>query len=101
MTETTVRAGFVITGTEVLAGRVRDRNGPWLADRLAELGVELAHVLITGDRPADLRAALEFMRAEGADIVITSGGLGPTADRSEEHTSELQSPCNFVCRLLL
>ena len=46
-----VRAGFVVTGTEVLAGRVRDRNGPWLADRLAELGIELAHVLITGDRP--------------------------------------------------
>ena len=60
-----MRAGFVITGTEVLAGRVRDRNGPWLADRLAELGIELAHVLITGDRPADLLSALEFMRAEG------------------------------------
>jgi nicotinamide-nucleotide amidase len=76
----TVRAGFVITGTEVLAGRVRDRNGPWLADRLAELGVELAHVLITGDRPADLESALRFMRAEGADLIVTSGGLGPTAD---------------------
>lgn len=69
-----------MTGTEVLAGRVRDRNGPWLADRLAELGVELAHVLITGDRPADLLAALGFMREQGAQIVITSGGLGPTAD---------------------
>jgi nicotinamide-nucleotide amidase len=77
---TTVRAGFVITGTEVLAGRVRDRNGPWLADRLGELGVELAHVLITGDRPADLRSALEFMRSEGAQLIVTSGGLGPTAD---------------------
>ena len=75
-----VRAGFVITGTEVLAGRVRDRNGPWLADRLAEMGVELAHVLITGDRPADLLRALEFMRAEGVDLIVTSGGLGPTAD---------------------
>ena len=70
----------MITGTEVLAGRVRDRNGPWLADRLAELGIELAHVLITGDRPADLLSALEFMRAEGADLIVTSGGLGPTAD---------------------
>src|SRR5256885_10042761 len=34
----------------------------------------------------------------------TGGGL-PMApllrDRSEEHTSELQSPCNLVCRLLL
>jgi nicotinamide-nucleotide amidase len=70
----------VITGTEVLAGRVRDRNGPWLADRLADMGVELAHVLITGDRPADLLRALEFMRAEGVDLIVTSGGLGPTAD---------------------
>jgi nicotinamide-nucleotide amidase len=70
----------VITGTEVLAGRVRDRNGPWLADRLADLGFELAHVLITGDRPADLISALEFMRSQGAELVVTSGGLGPTAD---------------------
>jgi nicotinamide-nucleotide amidase len=75
-----VRAGLVITGTEVLAGRVRDRNGPWLADRLADLGVELAYVLICGDRPRDLLTSLEFMREEGADLVITSGGLGPTAD---------------------
>jgi nicotinamide-nucleotide amidase len=75
-----VRAGIVVTGTEVLSGRVQDRNGPWLADRLEELGVELAHVLITADRREDLLAALAFMRAEGADIIITSGGLGPTAD---------------------
>src|SRR5256885_11002769 len=26
---------------------------------------------------------------------------GPVPARSEEHTSELQSPCNLVCRLLL
>jgi nicotinamide-nucleotide amidase len=69
-----------VTGTEVLSGRVQDRNGPWLADRLAELGVELAHVMITGDRREDLLAALRFMRAEGTDLILTSGGLGPTAD---------------------
>jgi nicotinamide-nucleotide amidase len=91
----TVRAGFVITGTEVLAGRVRDRNGPWLADRLAEIGVELAHVLITGDRPVDLTSALEFMRAQGADLVVTSGGLGPTAD---DMTAEVVA--NFAGRPL-
>src|SRR4051794_2070132 len=75
-----LRAGLVITGTEVLSGRVQDRNGPWLADRLVELGIELAHVSITGDRPQDLVAALGFMRDQGARLVITSGGLGPTAD---------------------
>ncbi|HTR90084.1 MAG TPA: competence/damage-inducible protein A [Solirubrobacteraceae bacterium] len=74
------RAAILVTGTEVLSGRVRDRNGPWLAERLLELGVELAHVTIVGDRPADLEAALEFMRAQAIDLVLTSGGLGPTAD---------------------
>lgn len=75
-----VRAGIVVTGTEVLTGRVSDRNGPWLAERLQELGVELAHTTIVGDRPQDMHAALAFMAEQGLDIVITSGGLGPTAD---------------------
>jgi competence/damage-inducible protein CinA-like protein len=75
-----VRAGIVVTGTEVLTGRVSDRNGPWLADRLHELGVELALIVIVGDRPHDMQAALRFMTEQGMDVVLTSGGLGPTAD---------------------
>jgi len=74
------RAGIVVTGTEVLTGRVADRNGPWIADRLLELGVELAHVTICGDRQADIAAALQFLAGEGVDLIVTSGGLGPTAD---------------------
>ena len=50
------RAGIVVTGTEVLTGRIQDRNGPWVADRLLELGVELAHITICGDRPTDIEA---------------------------------------------
>ncbi|KAA1246176.1 competence/damage-inducible protein A [Mycobacterium simiae] len=74
------RAGIVVTGTEVLTGRIQDRNGPWIADRLLELGVELAHITICGDRPADIEAQLRFMADQGVDLIITSGGLGPTAD---------------------
>jgi nicotinamide-nucleotide amidase len=70
----------VVTGTEVLTGRVADRNGPWIADRLLELGVELAHITICGDRPEDIEAQLRFLAAEGVDLIVTSGGLGPTAD---------------------
>jgi nicotinamide-nucleotide amidase len=75
-----VRAGIVVTGTEVLTGRIVDRNGPWLSEQLAERGVEVAHILVVADRPDDLEAALRFMAAEGMDLIITSGGLGPTAD---------------------
>ena len=74
------RAGIVVTGTEVLTGRVQDRNGPWIADRLLELGVELAHITICGDRPEDIEAQLRFLADEGVDLIVTSGGLGPTAD---------------------
>lgn len=74
------RAGIVVTGTEVLTGRVADRNGPWLADRLLELGIELAHITICGDRESDIEAQLRFMADTGVDLIVTSGGLGPTAD---------------------
>jgi competence/damage-inducible protein CinA-like protein len=75
-----IRAGIVVTGTEVLTGRIADSNGPWVSERLAELGVEVAHILVVADRPDDLEAALRFMAAEGMNLIITSGGLGPTAD---------------------
>jgi nicotinamide-nucleotide amidase len=74
------RAGIVVTGTEVLTGRVADRNGPWVAERLRQLGVDVGHVVVVGDRPEDLTAALGFLAGTGVSLVITTGGLGPTAD---------------------
>jgi len=74
------RTGIVVTGTEVLTGRITDRNGPWIAERLGELGVEVTHIVCVGDRAPDLEAALRFMSDLGVDLIVTSGGLGPTAD---------------------
>ena len=75
-----VRGGVVVTGTEVLTGRISDRNGPWIAERLGELGVEVSHIVCVGDRSDDLRAALRFLADAGVQLIVTSGGLGPTAD---------------------
>jgi nicotinamide-nucleotide amidase len=74
------RAAIVVTGTEVLDGRVSDRNGPWLSERLRERGVELAWIQIVGDREQDMLGALREDADHGIDLVVTSGGLGPTAD---------------------
>jgi nicotinamide-nucleotide amidase len=74
------RAGIVVTGTEVLSGRVSDRNGPWLSERLRGRGIDVAEIEIVGDRPEDMLAALLFMAGQGLDLIVTSGGLGPTAD---------------------
>ena len=69
----------MVTGTEVLTGRVSDQNGPWLAEQLRRLGVDVGQIVVVGDRPDDLRTALGWL-SESNDLVITSGGLGPTAD---------------------
>jgi nicotinamide-nucleotide amidase len=78
--EPPLRAGILITGTEVLTGIIFDRNGPWLSERLAEVGVDAATIQIVGDRPEDLLAAMVSMREAGLGLIVTSGGLGPTAD---------------------
>jgi nicotinamide-nucleotide amidase len=74
------RAGIIVTGTEVLTGRVSDLNGPWLAEQLRRDGVDVGFTVVVGDRPRDLLDALDFLAVAGVDLVITSGGLGPTAD---------------------
>ncbi len=74
------RAGILVTGTEVLTGIISDRNGPWLSERLREIGVDAAMIQIVGDRPEDLLTSLRFMADAGMAVIITSGGLGPTAD---------------------
>jgi nicotinamide-nucleotide amidase len=75
-----IRAGIVVTGTEVITGRISDSNGPWVSEQLARLGVEVAHIMVVADRPDDLEATLRFLAAEGMDLIVTTGGLGPTAD---------------------
>jgi nicotinamide-nucleotide amidase len=75
-----LRAGILVTGTEVLTGIISDRNGPWLSERLLEIGVDAAVIEIVGDRPEDLESALRYMAWEGMALIVTSGGLGPTAD---------------------
>lgn len=74
-----MRAAIVVTGTEVLTGRVQDANGPWLAERLRERGVDVGRVVVVGDRREDLAATLRSLRVDH-DLLLTSGGLGPTAD---------------------
>jgi competence/damage-inducible protein CinA-like protein len=72
------RAIVVVTGSELVRGERTDRNGPFLASEALRLGLEPARIVIVGDDPDELAAAM----AEGvtADVCLVSGGLGPTHD---------------------
>lgn len=75
-----LKAGIVITGTEVITARIVDRNGPWLSEELRSRGFDVVHITICRDRPEDIRAQLDFMASQGVSLICTTGGLGPTAD---------------------
>jgi nicotinamide-nucleotide amidase len=71
-------AAVVVTGSELVRGDRGDLNGPFLAHELVSLGVDPARIVVVGDGPDELEAALR----DGleADLCVVSGGLGPTHD---------------------
>ena len=74
-----MRAEIVSVGTELLLGSITDTNAAYLAQRLAELGIDCFYVSEVGDNIG--RLAEVFQRAfERSDLVVCTGGLGPTGD---------------------
>jgi nicotinamide-nucleotide amidase len=72
-------AEIVAIGSELLLGQIVDTNSAWMAQRLTALGVNLYFKSVVGDNPGRMREVIS-RALERADIVITSGGLGPTQD---------------------
>ncbi|SJZ31242.1 competence/damage-inducible protein A [Selenihalanaerobacter shriftii] len=74
-----MNAEIVSIGTELLLGQIVDTNAAYIAERLAELGINLYHRTTVGDNKERLLQVLQ-RSLERADVVITTGGLGPTDD---------------------
>jgi len=70
---------ILATGSELLDGRVVDTNSNIVARALSDLGLKLKRVLVVDDDLDELISGLKIL-SEVSDIIITSGGLGPTAD---------------------
>src|SRR2546426_6072343 len=60
-----------------------------------------AHIERDLESAAAMAEAIRTLQVRGAPLIGIAAAMGLVAGRSEEHTSELQSPCNLVCRLLL
>jgi nicotinamide-nucleotide amidase len=74
-----VNVEILSTGDELLTGQVVDTNSVWLMDRLWDLGVMVRRKTLVGDDRDDLDAAIRETAAR-ADLVVMSGGMGPTED---------------------
>ncbi|MGH7828526.1 MAG: CinA family nicotinamide mononucleotide deamidase-related protein [Candidatus Binatia bacterium] len=72
-------AEIVAIGSELLLGQIVDTNSAWMAQRLTALGVNLFFKSVVGDNPGRMKEVIG-RALERADVVITSGGLGPTQD---------------------
>lgn len=79
MTKEIYTAALIIIGDEVLSGKTKDANTPWLAENLNESGVRLMEVRIIPDYKNTIMATVNEMR-KTHDYVFTTGGIGPTHD---------------------
>lgn len=74
-----MNAEILAVGTELLMGQIANTDAQYLSRGLNELGINVYYHTVVGDNPARLRKQLEES-FERSDLVITTGGLGPTDD---------------------
>jgi molybdenum cofactor synthesis domain-containing protein len=74
-----ITAAVLVIGDEILSGRTKDRNVGVIAERCAEIGIDLREVRIVPDERAEIVGALNALRARYGYVFVT-GGIGPTHD---------------------
>lgn len=84
-----MRAEIIAVGSELLTPDRLDTNSLFLTSELNQLGIRVVHKCVVGDSPEDMRSS--FLHAlDRSQLVIASGGLGPTDDdRTRETVADL------------
>ena len=75
----TVTAALLIIGNEILSGRTKDANLPFIAEGLGVMGIRLSEVRVVPDIADEIIAAVNTLRQK-YDYLFTTGGIGPTHD---------------------
>mgnify|MGYP000967479063 CR=1 FL=1 len=76
---------IITIGDELLIGQVVDTNAVWMARELTKRGFEISAISSVADRSEDIIKAIDIA-FERADILLLSGGIGPTNDDITKHT---------------
>ena len=80
-----MKAEIIATGTELLLGQITNTNARFLSEKLAEKGIDVYWHTVVGDNPSRVEEALRTALSR-ADLILTSGGLGPTMDDLTKET---------------
>ncbi len=75
-----LKVGLVTTGNEVFHGRIEDRFGPVLRAKFAEVGSTVMRQIFTPDDPSVIVASIRQLLAEGAEMIVASGGMSVDPD---------------------
>ena len=80
-----MKAELIAVGTEILLGNIVNTDAQVISQGLSECGIDVFYQTVVGDNEKRLEAAIR-QAAERADIIITTGGLGPTLDDLTKET---------------
>ncbi|MBQ4061731.1 MAG: competence/damage-inducible protein A [Christensenellaceae bacterium] len=80
-----MKAEILCVGTEILLGDIVNTNAAYIARELARIGIDLYHQSVVGDNPDRLKESIDLAFSR-ADLVIMTGGLGPTYDDLTKET---------------
>lgn len=80
-----MKASIITIGDEILIGQILDTNSQWIANHLHDLGVELVESVSISDTKEAIVNGIDHA-VSFADLVIVTGGLGPTKDDVTKHT---------------
>lgn len=74
-----MRAEIIAVGTELLMGQIANTNAQYLSKGLADLGIGVYFHTVVGDNVGRIKESLALAKSR-ADLIICTGGLGPTQD---------------------
>jgi molybdenum cofactor synthesis domain-containing protein len=75
-----IRVEIIAVGKEILRGQTLDTNSSWLAKRITALGGAIGRIVIPDDDVEAIAQEIKISLQNKAQIIITTGGLGPTFD---------------------
>lgn len=89
-----MQAEIITIGDEILIGQIIDTNSAWIAQQLNAIGIRVKQVSSVADYPADIIVALTLASGR-ADIILVTGGLGPTKDDVTKQTLAVYFDCGL------